>query len=56
MRNQKKTLVPIFSQIYVLMWMKFSLLPQPVGFLKRMLTFFLAQVIFKGENSANMNL
>ena len=45
----------IFSQIQVLIWMKLSLLPPPVGLLKLMLNLF-CTILFKGENSADMML
>ena len=51
MRNQKQW-CPFFSKMEVSMWMKFSVLPQPVGLLKFMLYLFIcfAQVTFMGEN------
>ena len=36
-KKKKKTLVSIFSQIWVLVWMKFSMLRQPVLFLRPLL-------------------
>ena len=33
--------------------MLFILLPQPVGLLKLMLSFYFAQVVFKGENTVD---
>ena len=52
--EKSKTSVPIFMQIWIPIWMKFSALPQPVGLLKFLLKLFC--IIFKGENSAAMIL
>ena len=46
--------VPIFLQNSQSIWMKFSLLPQPVGLLKLMLNLF--RVIFKEEISRCLSL
>ena len=53
--TKSKILVSIFSQILMSIWVKFRMLPQPVGLLKFMLNLFL-QVVFKGENSADVIL
>ena len=45
----RKKIVSIFSQFKISIWMKFSMLPQPVGLLELNKVYF-AQVIFKGEN------
>ena len=57
MYEKKKSIsVSMFSNIWPTIWKKkISILPPPVDLLKVMLNYF-AQVIFKGENSANMML
>ena len=49
--GNRKTLLCILSEIWLSIWMKFSLLPQPVGMLKAHAKFILIK-LFKGENSA----
>ena len=52
-RNGKK-FRSFFSEISQLIWMKFSVLPQPAGLFKPMLNIYFGQVIFKGENFAHV--
>ena len=54
--KKSKTLVSIFLLIYVSIWMKFSVLPQPVWFVEAHANIYFAQVLFKGENSAEVIL
>ena len=48
-KNTQKTLVSIFLQMNVLIWMKFSMFPQPVGLLKLMLHLFCSSNIQRRE-------